>query len=150
MLAKNEPRRFVVLVMASIILILGCLCTAIYGSLYYVTVPFPAPKPYPGSQVKQGERAIGAGRRSIEFEYTVDHSLNELQDYYEGEMKQYCEDGWTFTETESACRDYLNCKVAQCVIPRPFVEDAQFFLIYLRSMSESQTNVLYIQITYDP
>ena len=131
----------------SVIILFCCIYPGIsYGYSYYITIPFPSPKPYPGSKVTQGESSIILGLRYVEFEYTVDRSLDEIQHYYEVEMKQYCEDGWQFENNEKVCKDYLDCRVAVCKIPRPFVEDApQTFFVYLRSISTSQTNVKYIQ-----
>jgi hypothetical protein len=65
-------------------------------------------------------------------------------------MERHCVAGWQFTETETACTGYATCRTAECEIPRPFMEDAQFFSVYLRSVSETQTNVLYIQKTKNP
>jgi hypothetical protein len=61
--------------MALTILLLCGLCGAVYGTLWYITAPFPAPRPYPGSKVEPGKPAIGAGRRSTRFDYTVEHSI---------------------------------------------------------------------------
>jgi hypothetical protein len=76
-----------------------------------------------------------------------------MQQYYEEEMERYCESGWKFSKTKNACTNHLTCRVANCEIPRPFVEDAQSFIsfiVYLRSISATKTNVIYIQTTYDP
>src|SRR5574337_174930 len=101
-------------------ILLCCLvCGGIYGSHFYITAPFPAPAPYPGATVQASSPNIGSGRRSIQFEYTAPVTVDEIQRYYEAEMKRYCAKGWQFMATENACQGYAECRVAKCEIPRP-------------------------------
>ena len=147
---KRPAKQSIPLIIGASILFCCLTGGGIYGAWFYMTVPFPAPAPYPSSTVEQSGPHIGSGRRSIWFEYTATITLDEIQRYYEAEMKQYCLEGWQFVETDNACQGYTTCRVAECEIPRPFVDDAQFFLVYLRSISATQTNVFYIQTTIDP
>jgi hypothetical protein len=117
-----------------------------YGLVYYDTARRPAPKPYPGAEVSEPLIAIGGGRREYKFEYTVDLSLDDLQEYYERQFEEYCvDDDWQFSPTENACVNCVECRVASCDIAY-----SQWFLIYLRSLSRTRTNVLYIHETSEP
>jgi hypothetical protein len=127
-------------------ILLGCLCVGMYSLVYYTTARRPAPKPYPGAEVSEPLIAIGGGRREYKFEYTVDLSLDDLQEYYEKQFEEYCvDDDWQFSPTENACVGYVECRVASCDIAY-----SQWFLIYLRSVSRTRTNVLYIHETAEP
>lgn len=129
-----------------VLFILTCLCVAMYGLVYYNTARRPAPKPYPGAEVPDPLISIGAGRREYRFEYTVNHSLDGVQEYYEEQMNEYCvDDDWQFSPTKNACVGYAECRVASCDIA-----NSQWFLIYLRSVTETRTNVVYIHETSDP
>lgn len=139
-------RRLLYIILFLIILF----CFGWIGYLHYVAVPFPSPKPYPGSKVTQGEPYFLLGLRHVDFRYTVNRPLDEVQHHYEAEMTQYCEDGWRFKNTKDMCASYhLDCRVAICEIPRPFVRNPpQTFFVYLRSISETETDVACLQINY--
>ena len=125
------------------------LCCAPCSWIVYESVSFPSPAPYPGAVVEEIWKELGAGGyNTITYEYTIELPLNELEEHYIAEMRQYCVEGWVFTDTEIACTDYMRCRTARCEISRPMVElvkDAQFFTVYLRSVSETETNVLYFE-----
>jgi hypothetical protein len=109
------------------------------------------PTPYPNSTVEEVWRELGHGHYgTMVYEYTVELPLDEMEQYYEVEMEQYCADGWQFTETELGCQGYVTCRTAECEIPRLLVKEAQFFSVYLRSISEARTNVRYSQKTINP
>jgi hypothetical protein len=113
-----------------------------YGA--YSSRPAPSPSPYPGSVVEEVWKEIGHGHYDTRiYEYTADVSLAELEKHYQIEMPHYCANDWRFIPTQTACQDYMHCLVAVCEIPRPLVKEPQLFTIYLRSMSETQTNVQY-------
>lgn len=129
-----------------VLFLLACLCVGLYGTVYYTTARRPAPKPYPGAEVPELGIVIGAGRREYRFEYTVDCSLDDLQEYYEEQMDKYCvDDDWQFSLIENACADYVECRVASCDLAY-----SQRFLIYLRSISRTRTNVFYSHETDEP
>ncbi len=120
------------------------ICSAFMGYMLYAAATFPSPEPYPGATAKEVWSDIGHGQYDVvTYEYTVDRSLEELKYYYSTEMQRYCLPGWEFAPTYLDCQDFAQCYTAECEIPRPFVKDAQFFSVYLRSNSETQTNVLY-------
>lgn len=81
---------------------------------------------------------------------TIPFPAPASEQYYNWEMEQYCVDQWEFVDTEISCDGYTKCRMAECEIPRPFVEDAQFFSVYLRSLSKDQTNVRFTQQTINP
>jgi hypothetical protein len=132
-----------------ILLVVACLspfviCSAFMGYMLYAAATFPSPEPYPGATAKEVWSEIGHGQYDVvTYEYTVDRSLEELKRYYSTEMQRYCVPGWEFAPTHFECQEFAQCYIAECEIPRLFVKDAQFFSLYLRSNSETQTNVLY-------
>ena len=75
----------------------GLVCGYFAYWMYEVT-PVPSPAPYPGATVKQrwDNFRETASLSSDIFEYTVEQSLNEMEQYYRGEMQRYCAPGWEF------------------------------------------------------
>lgn len=132
-----------------LLLIVACLSpfviySAFMSYMMYAAATFPSPDPYPGATAKEVWSEIGHGQYDVvTYEYTVDRSLEELKRYYSTEMQRYCVPGWEFAPTHFECQEFAQCYIAECEIPRLFVKDAQFFSLYLRSNSETQTNVLY-------
>ncbi len=59
-------------------------------------------------------------------------------------MVKYCTIGWDFEETEYMCKTAIACRLAECEISRPLAQDAQFFLVRLVSISDTQTEVHHI------
>lgn len=139
------------IIVTAIFIACGCQFVGFYVWQIYTTVPFPSPVPFADAKVEESWRDVGHGHYgTIGFEYEAEHSLADLEQYYNSEMAQYCVGQWQFVETKISCDGFTKCRMAECEIPRPFVESAQYFSVYLRSVSESQTNVPYIQKTINP
>lgn len=133
---------------ACVLIACSCEVVGVTAWFAYLTTPFSYPAPYPNAEVKETWRDVGHGQYgAVHFEYVADVPLQKIEDYYRLEMQNYCVDGWQFAETDVACEGYDVCRTAECEIPRPLVKGAQYFSVYLRSVSESQTDVLYIQKT---
>jgi hypothetical protein len=110
----------------------------------YSSRPAPSPLPYPGSVVNEVWKEIGHGHYDTRiYEYTANVSLAEIEKHYQTEMPQFCANEWRFTPTQINCQGYMLCLVVECEIPRPLVKEPQLFTLYLRSLSEKQTNVQY-------
>ncbi len=130
------------------------MCGLVYGAFaywIYEATPFPSPAPYPGSKVEQTWHNFreSASYSSDIFEYTVEQSLNEMEQYYTNEMLRYCAPGWKFKDTDLLCDidGYSACRTTECEIVRPWAKEAQFFTVYLRAISSSQTNIIYFETT---
>jgi hypothetical protein len=135
--------------LSPVVLLIGVLALGVYEC-----IPFPFPVPYPGAVVEERWRDLGGqGYNTITYEYTVGVPLNEIEEHYIAEMENHCVEGWEFVDTEIACTDFSRCRTSECEVSRPFVrlaKGAQFFAVYLRVVSETETNVLYFEKTRDP
>jgi hypothetical protein len=149
--AKRSSTYIVTLAMASIPLFYCCACVGSIAWGRYVSIPFPSPAPYPGTIIEEVWRDHEGwrGYRTVVYEYTVDLSLNAIEEHYKAEMKRYCVEGWQFVDTEMICTDYVHCRTSECEIPRPLVKRAQLFSVYLRSISNTRTSVLCFEKTTD-
>jgi hypothetical protein len=132
--------------------ICGLICGYFAYWMYEVT-PVPSPAPYPDATVKQrwDNFRETASLSSDIFEYTVERSLNDMEQYYRGEMQRYCAPGWEFKDTNALCTDgYSICRTAKCEIVKPLTKGTQFFEVYLRvAPNSSKTNIIYFEITQD-
>jgi hypothetical protein len=141
--SSNAPPSWLLLLMVAC-LSPFVICSAFTSYSMYAAATFPSPEPYPGATAEEVWSEIGHGQYDVvTYEYTVDHSLEELEQYYSIEMQRYCVLGWEFALTQLDCQGFEQCHSAKCEIPRPFTRDAQFFIVYLRVISDTQTNVLY-------
>lgn len=126
------------------------LCSLVCGFFaywIYEVTPVPSPAPYPGVTVKQrwDNFRETASLSSDIFEYTIERSLNEMEQYYRGEMERYCVPGWEFKDTNVLCIDgYSICRTAECEIVKPLTKGTEFFEVYLRVASDdNNTNIIY-------
>ena len=116
----------------------GC-ALAMIGTMIYAGLPWPSPQPYSGASV-QMEGGAGSWGPSHVRTYTVAMPLNTIQQYYESQMKRYCENTWTFsTLSDSEC---YSCREASCKIRRLGLE--QYFRVRLHPISETQTEVIQV------
>lgn len=138
----GQGGRWALLLVAALAPVAACSTFLTYLGYASQLAPFPAP--YPGVTAKEVWREIGHGQYNTHtYEYTADVSLTELKDHYQNEMPHYCANDWQFTPTQRNCQGYVLCLVAECEIPRPLIREPQLFTLYLRSISEMQTNVQY-------
>ncbi len=127
----------------------GLVCGYFAYWMYEVT-PVPSPAPYPGATIKQtwDNYRVSASHSTDIFEYAVERSLDEMEQYYRDEMQRYCAPGWEFKDTNLLCNTdgYSICRTARCEIVKPLTKDTQFFEVYLRANSSDRTNIIYFEI----
>ena len=121
--------------------IIGCLVLS-GASFIYVDMARPSPKPLPNVEPVIGT-ASGSWGYTEDQTYTVTLPIEAVQEYYEEQMSQYCEDGWRFeTLPQDECEGYSLCRRAECDIPRPVLE--QYFIVSLYAVSEIETRVVHV------
>jgi hypothetical protein len=122
----------------------GCVL-AMAVTFVYVEIPWPSPKPYPGVEmrIEYGGGSWGVSQSQV---YTATLPLNDMQHYYDSQMKRYCKDTWQF-ETRTDYPEYSLCRLAECEIRRLWLE--QYFRVSLCSTSETETLVTHIDIWQD-
>ena len=114
----------------------------------YESDTFPYPTPFPEVIVEETWKDVGHGEYgTITYQYEVNRPILEIENHYFSEMATYCSSGWHFENTDMLCDDYNSCRVAECEIPRKFVPEAQTFRVLLQSAGESETHVIYWEIT---
>lgn len=123
--------------------IAGCVIATL-GILLYTGVPWPSPRPYPGveTHIDWGGGSWGPARVQT---YTVTLPLDEVQQYYEGQMNRYCENAWAFSVTPDP--GYSFCRRAECKIRRLWLE--QYFDVRLCSDTAEQTVVTQVDFWED-
>jgi len=123
--------------------IVGCGLTVV-GTMVYTSMPWPSPQPYPGVEVQFDSDAGSWGVSRIQT-YTTTMPLDAMQQYYDKQMRRYCEDSWQF-ETESD-RQYSFCSEANCSIRRFWME--QYFSVHLCTATVTQTVVIQVDSWQD-
>jgi hypothetical protein len=130
---------------------------------FFLTQPFSVPEPYPGVATEEASTGFGNCGNNV-ITYTVDVSIDDMQQYYEAQMTRYCaqtelrfltttlDTDWQF-EIDTYCPDHEECRSAECFIGHveewpptqqeymmPLV--AQHFFLKLLQESENQTLVI--------
>lgn len=143
---------------AAVIILAGMVVLAIVGAFVcalclifaylwaYPAYPWPSPHPYPGVEASVTEGSPGSWGLARTYEYQVDLSLEEIQQYYEKEMNQYCESEWAFEEVKYF-EGFLHCRTAWCEIPRLWL--GQSFHVDLCLVGEAQTKVFHTDFWQD-
>lgn len=123
--------------------IAGCILATI-GILFYAKIPWPSPQPYPGveTQMTSGVGSWGLARTQA---YTTTLSLGVMEQYYQGQMNQYCVDDWHFENLSDT--KYELCHQADCRVPRLGLE--QYFRVEVCSVSEAQTVITHVDMWQD-
>jgi hypothetical protein len=127
---------------------------------YYEHTAIRPPDPYPGVMVEAEPLKDLAGVlgmpedniTTITYVYSVQMPLNEMEEYYTVEMNEHCMGNWAFVETDY-CTGYLICRQAECDISHPLVSlirNAKHFDVTLRSISRTETMVVYTVVAHDP
>ena len=121
----------------------GCAFVGI-GTLFYASVPWPSPEPYPGveTHIEFGSGSWGPSRVQT---YTSTLSLDAIQHYYEAEMSQHCANDWQFENSSDT--EYQLCREAACSVPRLGLD--QYFRVSLCSVSEKQTFITHVDSWQD-
>lgn len=103
----------------------------------YSAIPWPSPRPYPSTAVETdtGGGSWGSSRFRT---YTVALSLDDIQQYYEEQMRRYCQGEWQF-QARPVFKEYWSCRETECRIRRLWRE--QYFGVTLCSVSEKETEV---------
>ena len=115
------------------------------GVWVYSVIPWPSPRPYPGTKMET-QWGGGSSIRSRSRTYAVALSLDEIQRYYEKQMKWYCQGDWRFRALPD-CEGYSLCREAECEIRRLWQE--QYCRVTLYSVSETETSVYHVDFWED-
>ncbi len=127
--------------------VLFFVCALLFAYVFvYPAIPWPSPQPYPGVKLVTSEGAPGSYGLARTHVYTVSFPLNDIQHYYEKQMRQYCKNKWQFEERKNYERQ-SQCRTAWCEIPRLWM--SQSFHIDLYSLSEAETRVVHTDFWED-
>jgi hypothetical protein len=126
----------------------------------YENLAFQFPNPYPGTVIsaqpmKDLAGVLGMREKNISsiiHTYSIQIPISEVEEYYENKMDESCSEDRTFTQFEY-CNGYIECLRAECDISHPLlilIRDAMHFEVTLRSISQTETKVVYTITTRDP
>jgi hypothetical protein len=121
----------------------GCALITV-GIFFYTAIPWPSPQPYPGVETHM-ELGGGSWGPSRVQTYTTTLSFETIEQYYTGQMNQYCTGEWQF-ENIAKSQDQ-RCGQAACSIPRFGLE--QYFTVRLCTLSETETLITHIDSWQD-
>jgi hypothetical protein len=135
-----------VVVALEVFLCIGLYVFSIYSPIVNAVAQMPSPHPYLAKweipQYRPGlldPVCVGNEDFSLGYSYTVDHSLVEVQSYYEQEMAQDCTE-WTIKEKETC--DNSSCVWAHCTLPSATSPLATHYLsIHLISVERTATHI---------
>jgi hypothetical protein len=113
---------------------------SIIGIFVYAGIPWPDPAPYPAAQAQEDKSCSGSWGCARTKIYTVSVGMDEIQGYYDREMRRYCVSAWRFHPLTVAVGDYGECREAECKTRR--VGLGQRFRVQLCAASETETRVV--------